>query len=176
MKARPKENCSNFWILASLPLHPKASSCLKHFKLKARWQKKIISDLERFEQQGGKWVEICCIFRCHLPASQHEKDLRRNEVIWYFSRSVQNSKFLLVVQIYQNTLSVKYISSLLPSNSHLILFDNNFCLSNAQFEYLGAASNRQIKNISIIIFYAHVFYIIFGTDLQLKSELRSNVI
>ena len=133
MKARPKENCSNFWILASLALHPKASSCLKHFKLKARWQqKKIISDLKRFEQQGGKWVEICCIFRCHLPASQHEKDLRRNEVIWYFSRSVQNSKFLLVVQIYQNTLSVKYISSLLPSNSHLILFDNNFCLSNAQ--------------------------------------------
>ena len=134
MKARPKENCSNFWILASLPLHPKASSCLKHFKLKARWQqKKIISDLKRFEQQAGKWVEICCIFfRCHLPASQHKKDLRRNEVTWYFSRSVQNSKFLLVVQIYQNTLSVKYISSLLPSNSHLILFDNNFCLSNAQ--------------------------------------------
>ena len=163
MKARPKENCSNFWILASLPLHPKASSCLKHFKLKARWQqKKIISDLKRFEQQGGKWVEICCIFRCHLPASQHKKDLRRNEVTWYFSRSVQNSKFLLVVQIYQNTLSVKYISSLLPSNSH---------------QYLGAASNRQIKNISIIIFFhAHVFSIIFGTDLQLKSELRSNVI
>ena len=165
MKARPQENCSKitFQILASLALHPKASSCLKHFKLKARWQKKIISDLKRFEQQGGKWVEICCIFfRCHLPASQHEKDLRRNEVIWYFSRSVQNSKFLLVVQIYQNTLSVKYISSLLPSNSH---------------QYLGAASNRQIKNISIIIFFhAHVFSIIFGTDLQLKSELRSNVI
>jgi hypothetical protein len=77
MKARPQENCSKitFWILASLALHPKASSCLKHFKLKARRQKKKISDLERFEQQGGKWVEICCIFRCHLPASQHKKDL-----------------------------------------------------------------------------------------------------